>query len=140
MVGLIITAHGRLAEALLDTATQIAGPLERVVTCNIAPGTSPEALRERLHHAIQEVGQGEGVLILADLFGGTPCRESLLLSGPQPVEVVAGVNLPMVLKAASLRHEVRALPELAEALVVHGQRHIQAASALLRAAQEKDRP
>ena len=141
MVGLIITAHGRLAEALLDTATQIAGPLERVVTCNIAPGTSPAELRERLQHAITEVSQGDGVLILADLFGGTPCREALLVTAPAPdeVEVVAGVNLPMVLKAASLRREPTSLRELSEALVEYGQRHIQSASALLRAAQEKDR-
>jgi len=139
MVGLIITAHGRLAEALLDTATQIAGPMDHVVTCNIAPGTSPEELRQRLQHAISEVGQGDGVLVLADLFGGTPCREALLLNAADGVEVVAGVTLPMVLKAASLRHEVPSLPELSEALVAHGQRHIQAASALLRAAQAKDR-
>lgn len=139
MVGLVITAHGRLAEALLDTATQIAGPLERVATCNITPGTSPAELRERLQHAIHEVGQGDGVLVLADLFGGTPCREALLVSGPGEIEVVAGVNLPMVLKAASLRHASTSLRELSGTLVEYGQRHIQSASALLRAAQEKDR-
>lgn len=140
MVGLIITAHGRLADALFDTATQIAGPVERMAACSIGPGTSPEALRERLQHARAEVSDKDGVLVLADLFGGTPCREALLLTGPEPVEVVAGVNLPMVLKAMSLRLEVASLPELAAALVAHGQRHIQPASALLRAAREKEQP
>jgi PTS system mannose-specific IIA component len=103
-----------------------------VTFCSVEPGSSAELLRERIREAVARVDQGDGVLVLADLFGGSPCRESMVLCEKKNLEVVCGVNLPMVIKAASLRHEGHAVNALAEALVQYGQRNITLASALLR--------
>jgi mannose PTS system EIIA component len=74
------------------------------------------------------------VIVLADLFGGTPCNQSLTLSAEHRLEVLTGVNLPMLLKANSLRAETLSLPELALALTQHAQKNITCASAMLREA------
>ncbi|AEI64666.1 PTS sugar transporter subunit IIA [Corallococcus macrosporus] len=136
MVGLVVAAHGRLAEELVSTAEQIVGELPAVATCNIEPGTPVEDLRAKMKQAVARVDEGSGVIILADLFGGTPCKESLMMCQRMNVEVLAGVNLPMLLKANSLRSEQLSLPEMANQLASHGQRNITCASALLREAQQ----
>ncbi len=135
MVGLVVASHGRLAEELVATAEQIVGKLPAVATCNIEPGTSVEDLRAQMKQAISRVDQGDGVIVMADLFGGTPCKESLMMCERGNLEVLAGVNLPMLLKANSSRHEPHSLPELASLLTAYGQRNITCASALLREAQ-----
>ncbi|MFP2956926.1 PTS sugar transporter subunit IIA [Myxococcus sp. 1LA] len=139
MVGLVVAAHGRLAEELVSTAEQIVGELPAVATCNIEPGTPVEDLRAKMKQAVARVDEGSGVIILADLFGGTPCKESLMMCQRMNVEVLAGVNLPMLLKANSLRSEQLSLPEMANQLASHGQRNITCASALLREAQQQPR-
>ncbi|AKQ63433.1 PTS system, mannose-specific IIA component [Myxococcus hansupus] len=139
MVGLVVAAHGRLAEELVSTAEQIVGELPAVATCNIEPGTPVEELRAKMKQAVARVDEGSGVIILADLFGGTPCKESLMMCQRMNVEVLAGVNLPMLLKANSLRSEELSLPEMANQLASHGQRNITCASALLREAQQQPR-
>ena len=108
MVGLVVATHGRLADELVATAEQIVGKLPPVATCSIEPGTSVEDLRAKMRAGVAEVGPGEGVIVLADLFGGTPCKESLMLCQRRNLEVLAGVNLPMLLKANSLRASVAA--------------------------------
>ncbi|MBI3180546.1 MAG: PTS sugar transporter subunit IIA [Myxococcales bacterium] len=140
MVGLLVAAHGRLAEELVATAELIVGKLPGVATCSVAPGVSAEGIREEVRSALRAVDTGEGVLVLADLFGGTPCTQALALSGQHQVEVVTGVNLPMLLKANALRLEPLSLPALAEALVQYGQRNIVCASAMLRDATLGHRP
>ena len=139
MVGLVVASHGRLAEELVSTAEQIVGKLPAVATCNIEPGTPVEELRAKMKQAVSRVDDGEGVIILADLFGGTPCKESLMMCQRMNLEVLAGVNLPMLLKANSLRNEQMSLPEMANQLASHGQRNITCASALLREAQQQPR-
>lgn len=135
MVGLVIATHGRLADELVATAEQIVGSLPAVATCSIEPGTALEELRTRMRQAIARVETGEGVIVLADLFGGTPCKESLMMCERLHLEVITGVNLPMVLKANSLRSEALPLSEMAGALASYGQRNITCASALLRETQ-----
>jgi mannose PTS system EIIA component len=148
MVGLVVASHGRLADELVATAEQIVGKLPAVATCNIEPGSSVEELRARMRQAVAGVDQGDGVIVMADLFGGTPCKESLMLCSEMlcseqrccqsgKLEVLAGVNLPMLLKANSLRAEEMPLPELANQLASYGQRNITCASALLREARER---
>ncbi len=132
MVGLVIAAHGHLAKELVVTAEQIVGPLASTATCSIEPGASPEVIREEMRKAVCAVDTGDGVLVLADLFGGTPCNLSLTLTRERRLEVLTGVNLPMVLKANSLRAEALSLPELAVAMARYGQKNITCASALLR--------
>lgn len=141
MVGLVVASHGRLAEELVSTAEQIVGKLPAVACCNIQPGTSLEDLRAKMKQAVMSVDQGDGVILMADLFGGTPCKESLMMCSERArcgkLEVLAGVNLPMLLKANSLRSEELPLAELATQLASYGQRNITCASALLREAQER---
>jgi len=139
MVGLVVASHGRLADELVATAEQIVGKLPAVATCNIEPGSSVEDLRAKMKQAMAAVDQGDGVIVLADLFGGTPCKESLMMCErwKGKLEVLAGVNLPMLLKANSLRAEAMPLADMANQLAAHGQRNITCASALLRKAQEQ---
>jgi mannose PTS system EIIA component len=134
MVGLVVAAHGRLAEELVATAEQIVGPIPGVKTIGIAPGSTPDVIRQQMRDAVHELDSGEGVLVLADLFGGTPCKESLMLLQVEHLEVLAGVNLPMLLKAASLRKEHMPLPELALTLANYAQKNITCASERLRVA------
>ena len=135
MVGLVIAAHWRLAEELVATAEQIVGPLPMTATCSIEPEASPEEIREQMRRAVAAVDSGDGVLVLADLFGGTPCNQGLTLTRERRVEVLTGINLPMILKANSLRTEPLSLSELAYALTRYGQKNITCASALLRESQ-----
>jgi PTS system mannose-specific IIA component len=134
MVGLVVATHGRLAEELVATAEQIVGKLASVATVSIQPGSAPELIREEMKRGVHSVDQGHGVIVLADLFGGTPCKESLRLCQQEQIEVLAGVNLPMLLKANSLRMEALPLAEVAHRLAQYGQKNITCASDLVRAA------
>jgi len=132
MVGLVVATHGRLAEELVATAEQIVGAVPATATVSLAPGASPAEIREKMREAVGAVDQGDGVIIMADLFGGTPCKESLMMCKSRNVEVLAGINLPMLLKASSLRAESMPLPDLAHALTQYAQRNITCASDLVR--------
>jgi len=134
MVGLVVATHGRLAVELVATAEQIVGKVAGIATVSLEPGAGQAEIREKMRAAVAEVDQGDGVIIMADLFGGTPCKESLMLCKSRSVEVLAGVNLPMLLKASSLRSESMPLPDLAHALTQYAQRNITCASDLVREA------
>jgi PTS system mannose-specific IIA component len=131
MIGLVIATHGGLAEAILRTAEAIVGPLERCEAVSVGAGSSMEDARERLHAAIHRVDAGDGVLVLTDMFGGTPANLALTFLD-EKVEVVTGVNLPMILKLATARNDPGALAAAAEAAAAYGQKNITLASALLR--------
>lgn len=132
MVGLVIATHGALAAEVLNTARQIVGDLPRAVACHVAPGASPEDLRAELSKAIKSVDDGEGVLLFADLVGGSPCQQGLRLCGEAKLEVVTGFNLPMVIKANVLRRTQTSLPDLAHELTAYGQKSIACATDVLR--------
>jgi PTS system mannose-specific IIA component len=131
MIGLIVTAHGRLAEELLGACEMIVGQQPQVCAVGIGREDDVEQVRDRLQKAIAEVGRdGDGVLILTDMFGGSPANLSLAFLDPGKVEVLTGVNLPMVLKLFGSREEL-ALPDLAAQLKTHGQQSIFQASEFL---------
>jgi PTS system mannose-specific IIA component len=132
MVGLVIATHGRLADELVSTASGIVGPMSAVATSHVAPQASAVEIHDQILQAVKQVDQGDGVLILADLLGGSPCAQSLPLCAQRNIEVVTGVNLPMLLKANSLRLNVQSLPELAIELAQYGQKNITRASALIK--------
>jgi mannose PTS system EIIA component len=100
MVQVLILSHGALAHALVDTAERIVGRLEEVQALSLDWDEPRENLLVRLHQVIDSIDQGDGVLILTDLFGDTPSNLALGLVEPGRVEVVTGVNLPMVLRLA----------------------------------------
>lgn len=133
MVGLVIATHGHLADEMVHTAEQIVGKLAPVETCSIEPGSSPDDIHESIRAAVRRADVGEGVVVLADLIGGTPCNQSLSLCNQLALEVVTGVNLPMLLKAHALRSQGVALPDLAMTLTQYGQKNITCPTAMLRA-------
>ncbi len=112
MIGILVLTHGELAEEFLKTARMIGlSSEERVAALCVDPSTAPDSLREKLGKVIREVDEGDGVLILTDLFGGTPTNLSLSFLTEGKVEVVTGLNLPMIIKAVNSRerHDVRSL-------------------------------
>lgn len=134
MVGIVIASHGHLAEELVVTAKGILGDFSHVATCSVHPGSSSQQLRDEIRDAVGSVEEGDGVVVFADLIGGSPCMQSLSLCEDARIEVVTGVNLPMLMKALSLRGaEHLGLRELAEQLAQYGQRNITCATAALRA-------
>ena len=141
MVGLVIATHGHLAREMVATAEQIVGKLPACEAVDIEAGASPDQIKSAMKDAIRRVDTGEGVLVFADLCGGTPCNQSLMLYGQQqvPIEVLTGVNLPMLLNANSLRAESMPLAQLASTLTQYGQRNITCATASLRAAEAQHR-
>ncbi len=142
MVGLVVATHGRLADELVATAEQIVGKLPSIATCSIEPGTPPSEIRERMRAVVSSVDSGEGVIVMADLFGGTPCKESMMLcqKAGNGIEILAGVNLPMLIKANSLRTsgEGMSLPDMAHTLAQHAQRNITCVSDLIREHQQRE--
>jgi mannose PTS system EIIA component len=138
MIGLVIATHGQLAEELLRTASGIVGPQERCEALTITAGASMEEARDRLGQAIRKVDDGQGVLILTDMFGGTPSNLALTFLDDR-IEVVTGVNLPMLLKLATGRADAPALRILAEQVTGYGQKNITLASELLRTRARSDR-
>ncbi|MBK9516035.1 MAG: PTS fructose transporter subunit IIA [Anaeromyxobacter sp.] len=131
MVGLVVATHGELAAELLRTTEAIVGPVALASAVSVDSQTSVEEARGRLATAIHKVGtDGEGVLVLTDMFGGTPANLALTFLDEQ-IEVVTGVNLPMLIKLATTRAD--GLAAAAELACAHGQKNITLASALLRA-------
>jgi PTS system mannose-specific IIA component len=139
MVGLVVATHGGLAEELLRTAEGIVGRLEQCEAVSIGASSSMEDCRARLGEAVKRVDTGEGVLVLTDMFGGTPANLALTFLD-EKLEVVTGVNLPMVLKLASARAENLGLHAAAELLTGYGQKNITLASELLRTRARTSRP
>jgi PTS system mannose-specific IIA component len=131
MVGLVVATHGKLAEELLRTAEGIVGRLEQAEAVSVASSSAMEEARERFGEAIHRVDTGDGVLVLTDMFGGTPANLALTFLDDK-LEVLTGVNLPMLLKLATARAEGLAVHAAAELLAGYGQKNISLASELLR--------
>lgn len=131
MVGVVIATHGRLAEELLACAQAITGTLEAARAVGMTAGSPLEETREALAAAIREVSSGQGVVVLTDMLGGTPSNLALgfLADG---VEVVTGVNLPMLLKLSTCRAGTATAADVARLLGAYGQKNIALASDMLR--------
>lgn len=129
LIGVVAVSHCHLAEEMLRAAELIVGPLSACKALCLQADQPVEEMVKQLRDAIREVDQGKGVLILTDLFGGTPANISLSFLGPK-VEVVCGMNLPMLIKLAGCRKE-SSLAETASIVKEYGQRHISLASEVL---------
>ena len=137
MQGLLVVTHGRVAEELVKAAKTIVGPLDALEAVSIGWDDDVAAARERIHEAVQRVGKGGSVLILTDMFGGTPTNIALSLLEPGRVEVVTGVNLPMLIKFTNLRDELQFV-DVARRIAEQGKRAIHVASELLEGQGGKD--
>lgn len=130
MIGILLLTHGPLGHALLETLEAIMGPQEYVFCIAFHPNDNAEAKRKELYKAIDALDTGRGVVILTDMFGGTPSNLAMSALGVKPIEVIAGVNLPMFIKFVENR-KTSVLPEAAQKAFDAGRKYIQIASTLL---------
>ncbi len=103
MIGLILVTHGKLAEEFVSAMQHVVGRQDAVRTVCIGPNDDMEARRREISDAVKAVDSGQGVIILTDLFGGTPSNLAISLMEAGKVEVIAGINLPMLIRLAKAR-------------------------------------
>jgi PTS system mannose-specific IIA component len=106
MIGLVIVTHGGLAVEFRQALEHIVGPQQQIATVSIGPEDDMAARRVEILSAINRSDTGEGVIVLTDMFGGTPSNLAISVMDEANVEVIAGINLPILVKLASLRNEV----------------------------------
>jgi PTS system mannose-specific IIA component len=130
MIGVLITTHGNLGGELIKAAELIRGSLKGIVHVSVDQTKGVEDLKKEISTAIKKLDQGQGVLILTDLFGGTPSNISLSFLKDGKVEVITGVNLPMLLKLPDIREGMQ-LKEFARYIKDYGIKNISLASEIL---------
>jgi len=130
MIGVLITTHGNLGSELIKAAELIRGSLKGLIHVSIDQKKGVEDLKKEISTAIKKLDQGQGVLILTDLFGGTPSNLSLSFLKEGKVEVITGVNLPMLLKLPDIREGMQ-LKEFARYIKDYGIKNISLASEIL---------
>lgn len=130
MIGLILVTHGKLADEFVNAMQHVVGRQDAVATVCIGPNDDMEARRQEIARAIGAVDSGAGAIILTDLFGGTPSNLAISLMKPGKVEVIAGINLPMLIRLAKAR-TCMDLTRAAEAARDAGRNYITIASEFL---------
>ena len=130
MIGVLITTHGNLGNELIKAAELIKGKLEGVSSVSVDQKKAMEEIKKEISSSIKKLDRGQGVLILTDLFGGTPSNISLSFLKEGKLEVVTGVNLPMMLKLYDKRQEMN-LKEFAFYIKDYGRKNIYLASEVL---------
>jgi PTS system mannose-specific IIA component len=130
MIGLVLVTHGRLAAELIATLEHIVGPQNRVSAVCIGPEDDMEQRRREILERVAEVDSGDGVVLLTDMFGGTPSNLAISIMDKAKVEVIAGVNLPMLIKLAKVRSN-ESLSQAVASAQEAGRKYINVASRLL---------
>ena len=130
MIGLVLVTHGRLADALIAATEHVVGAQHNARTVCIGPDDDMEQRRNEIRVAIDDVEDGNGVILLTDMFGGTPSNLAISFMEKANIEVIAGVNLPMLIKLASVRED-ETLAEAVASAQEAGRKYINVASALL---------
>ncbi len=130
MIGLVLVTHGRLASEFVTAMEHVVGPQTQVEAIAIGPEDDMEARRADIAAAIAKVEAGKGVILLTDLFGGTPSNLAISLLERGRVEVIAGINLPMLIRLASARKTMKVVDAIAAAREA-GRKYISVASEVL---------
>lgn len=130
MIGLVLVTHGRLAEEFVVAMEHVVGTQERVATISIGPEDDMEGRRADIAKAIGDVDAGRGVIVLTDLFGGTPSNLAISLMDAGRVEVIAGINLPMLIRLGGARKTMKVTEAVAAAREA-GRKYITVASEVL---------
>ena len=130
MIGLVLVTHGRLAAEFIIAMEHVVGPQDAIEGICIGPEDDMEARRKDIAEAIGRVDRGEGVIILTDLFGGTPSNLAISLMKTEDVEVIAGVNLPMLIRLEGARKSMNVRSAVAAAREA-GRKYISVASEIL---------
>ncbi|NOZ85444.1 MAG: PTS sugar transporter subunit IIA [Deltaproteobacteria bacterium] len=130
MIGLVVFTHGSLASSLLDTVAEVGGPLDAAVALEVSSGDDPATLAGKLARAMDIVDSGDGVLVFVDLLGGTPWNTSISFMNSRNMDVLAGLNLPILIKCV-LERKAKDPHKLARLLLEYGRDHLVQASELL---------
>lgn len=130
MIGLVLVTHGRLAQEFVAAMEHVVGPQAQCLSVCIEANDDMEVKRAEIATAAAEVDKGAGVILLTDMFGGTPSNLAISLLGRPNLEVIAGVNLPMLIKLASVR-KVKSVGEAVDIAQEAGRKYISVASRLL---------
>ena len=130
MIGLVLVTHGRLAEEFIHAMEHVVGPQEAIAAICIGPNDDMELRRKDIADAISQVDSGQGAILLTDLFGGTPSNLAISLMKSKNIEVIAGVNLPMLIRLAKAR-KCMELDEAVLAALEAGRNYIAIASKFL---------
>ncbi len=130
MIGMVLVTHGRLAEELISALEHVVGPQEKVLAVCIGPDDDMEQRRADILKSAADADSGEGVVLLTDMFGGTPSNLAISVMDKANVEVIAGVNLPMLIKLASVR-TTEPMGEAVLSAQQAGRKYINIASQLL---------
>ena len=130
MIGMVLVTHGRLAAEFIAALEHVVGPQTNIAAVCIGPEDDMERRRQDILRAISEVDAGNGVVLLTDMFGGTPSNLAISVMDKAKVEVIAGINLPMLIKLASLR-ETEGLAAAVRGAQEAGRKYINVASQLL---------
>ena len=130
MIGLVLVTHGLLATEFRAALEHVVGPQNNLATIAIAPDDDMESRRRDIIAAVEQVETDRGVIILTDMFGGTPSNLAISVMEPGRIDVVAGVNLPMLIKLASVREE-KTLDEAVTSAQDAGRKYITVASRVL---------
>ncbi len=134
MIGMVLVTHGRLADEFIAALEHVVGPQENVASVCIGPDDDMEQRRQDILESVSKVDTGSGVILLTDMFGGTPSNLAISIMEKSNVEVIAGINLPMLIKLAGVCKDEN-LEEAATAAQDAGRKYINIASRLL--SQEK---
>lgn len=133
MIGIVIVTHGQLGTALIETAEIIfTSKPESIISVSINLTENVEKLRKKINTAIKSVDTNKGILILTDMFGGTPSNLSYSFLEEGRIEVLSGVNLPVLLKAINLRQKEMDLHQVAKTIETYGKKSISLASSILK--------
>ncbi len=130
MIGMVLVTHGRLADEFIAALEHVVGPQEQVLSVCIGPDDDMEQRRRDILESVDKANSGEGVILLTDMFGGTPSNLAISVMDKANVEVIAGINLPMLIKLASVRKS-EALEDAVAAGQDAGRKYINIASLLL---------
>lgn len=130
MIGIVLVTHGRLADEFLSAMQHVVGPQEQIATACIGPNDDMGERRDDILAKVKEVDSGDGVIVLTDMFGGTPSNLAISIMDKANVEVIAGINLPMLVKLNKLRKE-NSLREAVSGAKAAGIKYITIASELL---------
>ena len=130
MIGMVLVTHGRLAAEFIAALEHVVGPQRNIAAVCIGPENDMEKRRQDILRSVEEVGNGDGVVLLTDMFGGTPSNLAISIMDKAKVEVIAGVNLPMLIKLASLR-QTESLANAVRGAQEAGRKYINVASQLL---------
>ena len=130
MIGLVLVTHGRLASEFIVAMEHVVGPQRQIAAICIGPDDDMEERRAQIAQAIKAVDKGDGVIILTDLFGGTPSNLAISLMKSDKIEVIAGVNLPMLIRLEGARKTMDVRSAVAAAREA-GRKYISVASEIL---------